>query len=198
MGIGKTVIAGLILAVVAALTISFGEALGLDLERSALVGVACGAVLGLVGDRGPFARLLAFAGGFLIAWLGYGVRALLLPDTANGRAVGAFLVIALCTGLAAATLARLPFWAILLGVAAMAGAYETTFMASQPDFLRTSPVAATTSLLAAAIGFAVTVYFGEQAAEESDADRLERPPDRSPDEEENTSFSSLMAPKSEA
>ena len=38
MGIGKTVIAGLILAVVAALTISFGEALGLDLERSALVG----------------------------------------------------------------------------------------------------------------------------------------------------------------
>lgn len=159
MPLGRTVVAGLVLAVVATLAVTFGDALGLDLESAALVGAACGGVLGLVSDRGPWARLGGFMLGLIIAWAGYGLRAAVLPDTSGGRAIATFLVLALCVALSAATLARLPLWSFLVGVAAMAGAYETTFMISPPDFIKQSTTAATTVLVMAALGFASTVVF---------------------------------------
>lgn len=159
MPLGRTVVAGLVLAVVATLAVTFGDALGLDLESAALVGAACGGVLGLVSDRGPWARLGGFMLGLIIAWAGYGLRAAVLPDTSGGRAIATFLVLALCVALSAATLARLPLWSFLVGVAAMAGAYETTFMISPPDFIKQSTTAATTVLVMVAIGFASTVVF---------------------------------------
>lgn len=159
MPLGRTVVAGLVLAVVATLAVTFGDALGLDLESAALVGAACGGVLGLVSDRGPWARLGGFMLGLIIAWAGYGLRAAVLPDTSGGRAIATFLVLALCVALSAATLARLPLWSFLVGVAAMAGAYETTFMISPPDFIKQSTTAATTVLVMVALGFASTVVF---------------------------------------
>ena len=159
MPLGRTVVAGLVLAVVATLAVTFGDALGLDLETAALVGAACGGVLGLVSDRGPWARLGGFMLGLIIAWAGYGLRAAVLPDTSGGRAIATFLVLALCVALSAATLARLPLWTFLVGVAAMAGAYETTFMISPPDFIKESTTAATTVLVMTALGFASTVIF---------------------------------------
>jgi hypothetical protein len=50
------------------------------------------------------------------------------------------------------TRANLPIWSLLVGSAAMAGAYEQTYTASPTLFLTESPVAATTVLLAAAFG----------------------------------------------
>lgn len=170
MPLGRTVVAGLVLAVVATLAVTFGDALGLDLETAALVGAACGGVLGLVSDRGPWARLGGFMLGLIIAWAGYGLRAAVLPDTSGGRAIATFLVLALCVALSAATLARLPLWSFLVGVAAMAGAYETTFMISPPDFVKQSTTAATTVLVMAALGFASTVIFSLlHGDEEADA-----------------------------
>ena len=166
MPLGRTVVAGLVLAVVATLAVTFGDALGLDLETAALVGAACGGVLGLVSDRGPWARLGGFMLGLIIAWAGYGLRAAVLPDTSGGRAIATFLVLALCVALSAATLARLPLWSFLVGVAAMAGAYETTFMISPPDFIKQSTTAATTVLVMAALGFASTVAFSLLHGEE--------------------------------
>jgi hypothetical protein len=170
MPLGRTVVAGLVLAVVATLAVTFGDALGLDLETAALVGAACGGVLGLVSDRGPWARLGGFMLGLIVAWAGYGLRAAVLPDTSGGRAIATFLVLALCVALSAATLARLPLWSFLVGVAAMAGAYETTFMISPPDFVKQSTTAATTVLVMAALGFASTVIFSLlHGDEEADA-----------------------------
>jgi hypothetical protein len=159
MPLGRTVVAGLVLAVVATLAVTFGDALGLNLETSALVGAACGGALGLVSDRGPWARAGGFLLGLLVAWAGYGLRAAVLPDTSGGRAIATFVVLALCVALSAATLTRLRLWTFLLGVAAMAGAYETTFMISPPDFIKESTTAASTVLVMAALGFASTVVF---------------------------------------
>jgi hypothetical protein len=169
MPLGRTVVAGLVLAVVATLAVTFGDVLGLDLETAALVGAACGGALGLISDRGPWARAGGFLLGLLVAWAGYGLRAAVLPDTSGGRAIATFLVLVLCVVLSAATLTRLPLWTFLVGVAAMAGAYETTFMISPPDFVKQSTTAATTVLVMAALGFAATVVFSTLGGQEPEA-----------------------------
>lgn len=115
-------------------------------------------------DRGLVARVVGFAAGFGIAWVGYGVRAGLLPDTVGGRAVTVVLVLALCTVVAATTLGRLPLWTTLVGVAAMVGSYEEAYAAAPSQFLDTSLSAATTVLLAAALGFVTSALLGETLA----------------------------------
>jgi hypothetical protein len=126
---------------------------GSDLEHVALLGAALGGVVGLVPNDPPLGKLGGFALGFLVAWIGFGVRALLLPDTTAGRAVAAFLVILICGVVAAVTTGRVPLWSALLGAAAMVGAYEASYTLSPPQFLTTSPQAATAVLLAAGFGF---------------------------------------------
>jgi hypothetical protein len=119
----------------------------------ALLGGALGAVVALVPDRGPAARLGGFAAGFVAAWIGYAVRAALLPDTSGGRAVAVGLVVLLCVGVTALSMNRLPLWSTLLGTAALSGAYEFTYAAAPPEFLSTSFSTATTLLLNVAVGF---------------------------------------------
>jgi hypothetical protein len=158
---------GGLLALFAALLAQFGGALGLDEIRSALLGAALGATLGLVPGRdSSLARALGFLVGFLLGWAGYALRAGVLPDTGAGRAVAAFLVIALLTGACAATVGWLPLWCGLLGVAAIAGAYEYAFSIDPTAFTSQSLTAATTVLLAAAVGFLVggvgAAFFGAE------------------------------------
>jgi hypothetical protein len=126
---------------------------GSDLEHVALLGAALGGVVGLVPNDPPLGKLGGFALGFLVAWIGFGVRALLLPDTTGGRAVAAFLVILICGVVAAVTAGKVPLWSALLGAAAMVGAYEASYTLSPPQFLTTSPQAGTAVLLAAGFGF---------------------------------------------
>jgi hypothetical protein len=149
----KHLLPGAALAVAAGLLVLLGEALGLDLQAVALLGAALGGVVALVPDRGLAARLAGFAVGFVLAWVGYGVRAAVLPDTSGGRALAAFLVIAVCVLVVLLSAGRVPLWSALVGVAAMVGAYEEAYSASPSEFLSTSPTAATTVLLAAAFGF---------------------------------------------
>lgn len=152
----RTLVTGGLLAVFAALLAQFGGALGLEEIRSALLGAALGATLGLVPGRdNPLARAVGFLVGFVLGLVGYALRAGLLPDTGGGRALAAFLVIVLLTGVCAATLGWLPLWTGLLGVAAIAGAYEYAFGIDPTAFTSQSVTAATTVLLAAAVGFLV-------------------------------------------
>jgi hypothetical protein len=155
---------GAVLALFGALTIGLGHLFGLDLDQVALLGVTLGAVVGLVPDRTLGERIAGFAFGFVLAWIGYAIRAAVLPDTATARAIVVFVVIAAAMLIAVASNGRLPLWSFLVGSAAMVGAYEQTYAASPSLFVSDSPVAATTILLAVGMGVLGSVLLGEDIA----------------------------------
>lgn len=149
----KTLLAGLVLTAAAVLVVVVSAMFDLELESVALLGAALGAVIALVPDRTPAVRLAGFFGGFVVALIGYLVRAGLLPDSVGGRAVAVGLVVLLCVAIAVASMDRLPLWTTLLGAAALAGAYEYTYAAAPPEVTTTSVTAATSLLFTVAIGF---------------------------------------------
>ena len=172
----RTLLTGGLLAVFAALLAQFGSALGLEEIRSALLGAALGAALGLVpGHDNPLARASGFIVGFALGFIGYALRAGLLPDTGGGRALAAFIVIILLTGVCAATLGWMPLWSGLLGIAAIAGAYEYAFGLDPTAFTSQSVTAATTVLLAAAVGFLVGAVGTAFAGDEEESRESKRP-----------------------
>ena len=152
----KSLVTGLCLAVFAAVIIGLSEVLGLDLEHVALLGAALGGVLGLVPHRPTWGKVAGFLVGFVVAWLGFALRAAVLPDSPAGRAVAAFLVVALIAVATGASRGRLPLWSGLVGAAAIVGAYESVYTSAPSQFVSESPAAATTILLAVALGFLVT------------------------------------------
>lgn len=164
------VVKGVVLALFGALTIAFGHLLGLDLDQVALLGVTLGGVIGLVPDRTLAQRLIGFAVGFVLAWIGFALRAGMLPDTATARAVVVFGVIVIAMLIVVATGSRIPLWSALVGSAAMVGAYEQTYAASPSLFVTDSPTAATTVLLAVAMGVLGSVLLGEEVAESREAE----------------------------
>ena len=157
----RSLIAGLVLAVFAALIIGLGELFGLDLQPVALLGAALGGVLGLVPHRFPLGKLGGFVLGFVIAWIGYALRAAVLPDAPGGRAVAVLVVVALVAVACAISADRVPLWSALLGAAAIAGAYEEIYTNAPSQFLKESPTAATAVLLAAALGYLATTLVVE-------------------------------------
>ncbi|HET8595890.1 MAG TPA: hypothetical protein VFM07_11630 [Intrasporangium sp.] len=153
---GARLASGLVLAAIAALVIALSDVLGLDLQHVALLGAALGGVVGLVPHRPDWGRLAGFGVGFAVAWIGFALRAAVLPDAASGRAVAAFVVVALLAVVAAVSGGRLPLWSGLIGAAAIVGAYEETYTNAPSQFVAESPTAATTVLLAAALGYLAT------------------------------------------
>ena len=148
--------AGIFLAVLAALLVLLSDRLGLDVQNLTLLGAGIGGALGLVPDRSPAQRLGGFAVGFGAAWIGYLLRAALLPDAASGRAVAVLVVLLGCLAVAMATRGGLPLWATLLGAATMAGSYESVYVLDPTSFVSTSPSSASAVLLAAGAGFLAT------------------------------------------
>jgi hypothetical protein len=159
------VIKGVVLALFGALTIAFGHLLGLDLDQVALLGVTLGAVIGLVPDRTLGQRIIGFAIGFVLAWIGYALRAGLLPDVAAARALVVFGIIVVAMLIVVATGSRIPLWSTLVGCAALVGAYEQTYAESPSLFVGDSMTAATTILLAVAMGVLGSVLLGEEVVE---------------------------------
>jgi hypothetical protein len=151
----KTLLVGVVLVVVATLAVALSDVFDLEFDSVAVLGIGVGAVVALVPDRSPLMRLAGFAAGFLAAWIGYLVRAGLLPDSTGGRASGVALVIFLCVAVAVASIDRVPLWATLLGAAAMSGAYEYTYAAAPSEVMSTSMSSVTALLLTSAIGFLV-------------------------------------------
>lgn len=186
----RNFLSGLALAVAAVLVVVLSATFDLELESVALLGAALGAVLALVPDHGPGARLAGFALGFVIAWAGYIVRAQFLPDTSSGRAVAVGVVVVLCTLVAALSADRLPLWAVLLGTAAFAGGYEFTYNAAPPELLDTSLSTATTLLFTVGIGFLAASL----VAPEADRDRTRPAPGKRAVSTENTRLDEIMEP----
>jgi hypothetical protein len=170
----KNLLVGLVLAVAAVLVAGVSAWLDLELESVALLGVTLGAVLALVPDRSPYARLAGFAVGFVIAWIGYFLRAAVLPDSTSGRAIVMALVIAVVVAALAFSMGRMPLWSGLLGVAALVGAYEYTYAAAPPEVAATSVSAATALLFTVAVGFLATALVAPTGEEY--VERSERPP----------------------
>jgi hypothetical protein len=197
----RTLMAGVVLAVAAVLVVLISSSLDLELESVALLGGALGAVVALVPDRTPWVRLGGFAGGFVAAWIGYAVRAALLPDSAGGRAVAVGMVVLLCVGLTAATMNRLPLWTTLLGTAALTGAYEFTYAAAPPEMASTSLSTATTLLLNVAVGFvAGSIFAPDKTAGQSKHAGRETTPsddDSSVDSSNNSRLDDFMMEKSQ-
>ncbi len=192
----RTALGGAILAAIAFLLVLFGQALGLELEQVALTGAALGAVVALVPDRSPLFRAAGAAAGFLLTWAGYGLRAGLLPDTSFGRAIAALVVVLLLMGVSVATGTRLPLWSLLVGAAAMAAAYETTFMVNPTAFPYESPTAATQMALAGGMGYLAASFLGPAVEKERGAEQVRR--SRNPkDDAPATKIDSLMT-KNEA
>lgn len=146
----RTLITGGLLAIVTSILLLLGH--DTELEGIAVLSACLGAVLGLVPDRAVLGRYIGFLTGFAFAWMGFAIRAALLPDTAPGRAVAALVVLALATVVTVATLRRVPLWSQLLGIATLVGAYEHVYAAAPARFLTESPSTATTALLAAGLG----------------------------------------------
>lgn len=161
----KTLLVGLVLVVAAVVVVFLSDLTGLELEPVILLGLTLGAVLALVPDRSAAMRLVGFAGGFVAAWIGYLLRAAVLPDSAGGRAVVIALVLAIVVGIAAVSMGRIPLWSGLLGAGAFAGAFEYTYSAAPPEVAWTSVTAATALLLTTAAGFLAAAFVapaGEQ------------------------------------
>ncbi len=185
----KTIIAGLVLALAAALVMWLSAVFDLELESFVLLGAAVGAVVALVPDRTPLVRFLGFAAGFVAAWLGFFARAAFLPDTAGGRAVAVALVLLLCVVVVAVSAGRLPLWSALLGAAAMVGGYEYTYAAAPPEVATTSVSAATSLLFCIGVGYLVAATLAPKASVAS----VVPPRPRTSDEDlEHTSFNDLM------
>ena len=151
----RRLLAGCVLGALAAVAVLIGS--GSDLEHVALLGAALGGVLGLVPTRWPVGKLGGFLVGFVAAWMGFALRAAVLPDSAAGRAVAAFGVVVICGAVAAVSRGRLPLWSSLLGAAALVGAYETTYTNAPSELLTQSPQSAMTMLFAVAVGLFGTV-----------------------------------------
>jgi len=156
----KNLLSGLVLAGAAVLVVALSAAFDLELESVALLGAALGAVIALVPDRGPVARLVGFGLGFLIAWVGYAARASQLPDTSSGRAVAVGFVVVACTLVAALSQDRVPLWSLLLGTAALAGGYEFTYTEAPSQLMDTSISSATTLLFTVGLGFLAASVVG--------------------------------------
>ncbi len=151
----RTLLVGGVLAVSAFLVVVLSNLFDLELDSVTLLGVALGAVVALVPDRSRWMRLGGVVAGIVVAWIGFFIRAALLPDTATGRALTVGLVILLCAVIAAASMERLPLWTLLVGAAALSGAYEYTYAAAPPEIASTSVTAVTSLLVASAVGFLV-------------------------------------------
>lgn len=187
-----TMLTGGVLVVAAVAIVMLSSTLGLDVESVALMGAATGAVIALVPDRTPQARLIGFLVGFGASWLAYLVRAGFLPDTHAGHALAVGLVVIVCTLVAGLSRDRVPLWATLVGAAALTGSYETTYVEAPSQVLSTSASSSTSVLLAVALGFfaAALVAPGRRPADEDVAAPASEPtPDATGDE---TSLGEMM------
>jgi hypothetical protein len=156
----KTLLVGVVLAVVTVVVTLLSETFDLRLNSTILLGVGLGAVVALVPDGTPFMRLGGFAVGLVAGWVGYLLRAGLLPDSAGGRSVAYVVTLAICVVAAVATVNRLALWSTLLGAVAMAGAFEYTYVAAPPEVVANSVSAVTSLLLTVAAGFLVSLLSG--------------------------------------
>lgn len=139
---------GLLLAVLTGLVALFSGPLTLEATWPLVLGAA----VALAPGRRGGGRYAAFGVGLAASWLGFLMRVQVLPASPTGRALGVAIPVAVVAVCAALTVARLPLWVGLAGLAAFAGAYDAAFVAAPTEFASASVSAMTSVLLASAIG----------------------------------------------
>ncbi|MPZ95063.1 MAG: hypothetical protein GEU96_09160 [Propionibacteriales bacterium] len=157
-----TLLAGTGLALAFVCAVAFDAAFGLGVDQVVLIGGVLGAVLGLMPSKEPRWQLAGFGTGLGAAWVSYGLRAAVLPDAPTGSAMAAGGAVVICVLVAVATSDRVPLWAGLLGIAAMAGTFEHTFDPATSRFMADSLAAVSTAGLAAALGYLAAVVVGSR------------------------------------
>lgn len=177
-----SIVAGVLLTAAVALVIVVSSGLELDVESYAVTGVLGGGVLGLVAERAAWERLGGFVVGFVAIWVGYILRAAVMPDTTSGVVVATIVSLAICVAAYAVGRGHLPLWSMLLGAGLFAGAYESAFTAAVAEVGSTSVDAATSLLLTIAVGFIVAMLAmaGRSGATGRDPEPIAEPDDDNP------------------
>lgn len=122
----KTIGFGALCAVLAFVVIITGQFLNLPLQN-VLVGIAVGAVLGMVRIGSPLARFVGFLVGLFGGAMFYLLESLVFPSTWFGNAVAVALAIMFMAIVAAVTRGWLGLWSLFLGAVAFAATYDGFF-----------------------------------------------------------------------
>lgn len=155
----RVFIAGVLLAIGAAILVFVSDSLGLGL-KSVLLATAIGGAVGLIQRGGPIARVGSFLVGFVIGWLSYFLRAGLLPDSMIGHVIAVVVVILLITVICGLTKDRLPFWSALLGAGLFIGGYDFLFASAPYNVISESTATAPALLLPFAVAFLLASLVG--------------------------------------
>lgn len=167
----RTLLAGGVIAFVAALVALLGDTLNLTSPWPVLLAAAVGLATAPTLGRGA-----AFLAGAATAWLVAALRAGVLPDVVIAGALLVAFAVVLLTVVALVSRDRLPLWTSLLGFAAFTALYDPLYASAPTAFLSESPVAFVTVLLAASIGFLAATAAANLAVA-PDADEVVRIPD---------------------
>lgn len=141
-------------SVLAFLIIMSGSVLNFNLQN-VLLGLALGAATGLIRTHSPLTRISAFLIGFTLGMAFYVLRLAVLPATWLGNAIAVVIVLMLMTTISALTRDRLPLWAMFIGNAAFAGAYNGYFNTTPWLFETQAIQVAAAMLFSAGAGFLV-------------------------------------------
>jgi hypothetical protein len=153
-------IGGLVLAVFALVIYLLPGELGTPAIAYTVLGLAVGAIVGLLPDVDPVARLMAFMLGLLLAFASYLVRGGLLPYTKAWSAVVVLLLLAIITGVTALFRSGAWFVSMLLGAGTLYGAVEVSFQVAPSAYLATAGLALVSILFSFGIGYMVSALLG--------------------------------------
>lgn len=147
--VARTLLIGVLATVLAVVVWLVTSAFDLNAPNG-LIGVAAGALLGLIRDRSPLARY----GAFLIGLL-FGLLALVA-----GMAgwIGFVVAIIILTVISALTGGRLPLWAMILGSGTLAAMYTSDLVATAWFVLTQYPSTLLLALATSAGGFIAAVF----------------------------------------
>jgi hypothetical protein len=152
----RSLLFGVACSVMAVIVIIGGQLLDLNFQN-VLVGIAAGAVLGLVRIGSPVARFGAFLIGFATGAVFYLLKSLVFPQTWAGNTIAVVLTIMLLTLVSTLTRDRIALWAMFVGTLVFTAAYDGFFNATPWLVTSQGPVIAGGILLCVAAGFLVTL-----------------------------------------
>jgi hypothetical protein len=153
-------IGGLLLAVFAAVTYLLPGVLGTPAIAYAVLGLAVGAVVGMLPDADPVARLMGFILGLLLAFASYVVRGGFLPYTKFWSALVVLLLLAIITGITALFRSSTWFISMLLGAGILYGAVELPFQLAPSGYLAAAGLALISIMFGFGIGYMVSTVGG--------------------------------------
>ncbi len=152
----RTLIGGLSIAVFAVVIYLLEGDLGKLSIAYTVVGLAMGAVVGLLPGADPANRISAYFAGLLLAFASYVARGGLLPYTKGSAALVVLLMLGVVTGITAVVRSRAWFVLMLLGVGTMYGLVELQFQAAPIAYFASAGLAFVGILLGFGVGFTIS------------------------------------------